>query len=455
MNTTISQNQLISIGKYNGRGFSYTLALLAIAAAVFSRPLVSWGLPGVLNFVHVPLAVLAFAAIPHPPNREIRVVGATIAVFAAHVTASALINGVEPIRFVSALILWLEPPLLAYVAWVALTDQERRDQRARVGVVLLMAVIAAQMVVMTFQIPRQLSLPGGDEMQGTFVGSGTGAHVAPAVVLVGVVILLDSVLRFRRRRVRMLLLAGFGLFLAQMANARAVSVLFVVGLIVGTAVIGHPKLGKRSMAVLMSLLVATIVWMTLPLVANVPGFDRQLPGWTAKAYGVQQAVEDMGRDVSFAVVGQGPGTTLSRVAMQTPDVNLNPSSAVASLGIETTDFTREVVANRRTVAIASSSLFSPATTFVGLLGDVGVVGLAIYLAIWLPIGRALFRESRHSRSLSGPILLITAVLLGTIQIWLEDPGFVLPLTFFIALVASGNLRYLDHRIVGDEAAHHL
>jgi hypothetical protein len=143
----------------------------------------------------------------------------------------------------------------------------------------------------------------------------------------------------------------------------------------------------------------------------------------------------MARDPAVLVAGLGPGTTLSRVALETPDARLNPSSAVAGLGFETTAFTADVSRQSGRLPIGRSSLFSPWGSLIGLLGDVGFVGLLIYLALWIPVLRATFRRA-PTLSLGLLSVVITALLLGAQQIYLEDPGFILPVAAIIGLAAG-------------------
>ncbi|MEX1135098.1 MAG: hypothetical protein WED83_09665 [Acidimicrobiia bacterium] len=362
---------------------------------------------------------------------------------------SGVVNGVELTRTLSATILWTEPLLVAYVIWVALVRSADPRKLGRSGTYLFVVVILAEVLMMTLQIPRQMSLPGGDWMQGTFLGSGTGAHVAPAVAFLGIVLVLESATLDPRRRWLKLLFCAYGLLITSLALARAVTAIYAVALILGTIIVGSRRSAKRWSAVAISLLIGIGFWLAFPLLGNVPDVERQLPGWEVKVSGIKSIIEDMQSNPSYAVAGQGPGTTLSRVAMQTPEANLNLASPVASLGLGTTEFTRKIVHTRSGVDIAQSSLFSPSSTLVGVLGDLGVVGLVMYVAMWLPLLRTTMEVSRGRGRYGVPVIVIATVVLGSLQIWLEEPGYVLSVALLLALVA-GNGFYPAFLVKGGE-----
>lgn len=418
-----------------GDGVAFGLALAAVAGAVFSRLVVSWGFPSVLNFVHFPIALLAFTAISHPKVLPIRRTALATLGFAAVAMVSGVVNGVELTRMLAALILWIEPILIAYVVWVALIRSPASRNLGRSATLVFAIAIFAQGVMMTLQIPRQLALPGGDQMQGTFLGSGIGAHAAPAVAFLGIIVLLESATLYRRGRWLKLLGVAYGLVITSLALARVVTAIFAVALLVGTVVRSRGAV-KGSIAAGISLLIGVGLWLAFPLLADVPDIERQLPGWEVKASGIQGIVEDVRRNATYAVVGHGPGTTISRVAMETPDASLNPDSPVASLGLGTTEFTRQILSTRSGVSIARSSLFTPASSLLGVLGDLGLVGFVLYLGMWLPLLRTARQATRASGRYAASVVVLATVVLGTIQNWLEEPGYVLLVALLLALIAG-------------------
>jgi hypothetical protein len=157
-----------------------------------------------------------------------------------------------------------------------------------------------------------------------------------------------------------------------------------------------------------------------------------------KAMGFLTILSKMGDTPSGWLLGLGPGNTVSRVALMTPDAQLDATSSVSMLGLKTAPVTRQLIASAQTNWLAkSSSAWSPECSWFGLVGDLGLAGLAVYLwmlrVAWTTAG---FKGGWLGSTAKGT--LIAMVLLGGVYSWLEEPSFTLlvALTFGLAILPT-------------------
>jgi hypothetical protein len=425
-------------GPLRTHDWALILSLSAVALAVVSRSLVAVGAPGWLNFLHFPVALLAFASTPHPNDVGLTRMRKYILVFCGGVLVSALVNDLEILRFLLTLLVWTEPLLVAYVIWASLA---RRTVSSRTVAIFLSLLIGLQYLAMTIQIPRRSI--GPDELQGTFLGSGTGAHVAPSLVLMGALILLAYGFLENRLSTRARSLAFgvalFGFALSVLGAARFVTIAASVAFLAAAmilSVVGRERTAGSIGLVLVATSLLVLLAVVLPKLDTIPGVDILQEGVDIKSTGIRQLGKEIAVDPTVVIIGHGPGTTLSRVALETPGGTLNPDSAIAALGVETTEWTLQVREAMGRSAIGRSSLFVPWSSVLGVLGDVGVVGLTLYAGMWVPLISTAIRDSSPARVLAVVGVTLLALILGSLQIFLEDPGFALVFATFLALAAG-------------------
>lgn len=419
-------------------------ALLAVGAAVFGRVAAAAGAPGFIVFIHFPLVLMAAVTTSHPANRYSKRTMQAIVLFTAWVAFSSLANGTSPLRALLSWIVWIEPLIVLYVV-ASVTSSEQRNGWLRATWIALIGVVAAQFVMMTLQLP--LRSLGPDEMQGTFVGSGTGAHTAPAVLLLGIFMLIGRMIDYADTRVRFVagVLVTYGFALSVLGAARAVSAVGVAAAALGIAAMSwRSRQGQKTVRAVLTLLVVLaglVVGATeIASSADAPILRR---GLDAKVEGTLYLARAINNDAASIVVGLGPANTLSRVALETPDARLNSSSAIAALDLETAPITRAITQMQAVAGIGGSSLFSPWTSLVGLWGDIGVVGLVLYVGMWMPTLALVWDRSVPTTQGVRFVLLATLLLafgLGAYQIFLEDPGFTLPAAALLGATAGTTMR---------------
>lgn len=418
------------------------MALAGFLTAIFSRFFVATlGLPSFLNFLHFPLIVASFLLTKHCPIREVKQMLYAIVGFLTIVLFSGTVNGTEPARILSATILWIEPVLLVYVVWGSLASDPHL-RRQRWGEIAFTAAVGAQIVVMTFQIPASRLFAGGnDTMQGTFLDSATGAHVAPAVAILGAMLLVEHATRGGRGSALALVIAAYALVLGLLASAFVVTAFGLVALAIALLVsllARVRRLRVRVLTLVSIALVGMIGFFAYPNLGATPSLEWVERGITIKRQAPDLLLRVFSRDPASAVLGLGPGTTVSRAAIETPGGTLNAGSPQSWLGLETTEFTEQAIAFQQSDPIGASSAFHSWNSLLGLLGDIGLLGLTFYVLMWAPVVLAAYRQS-PLRSIAVVGSLALTLLLGATNIWLEDPGYILILGLFLGLRATGLL----------------
>lgn len=397
----------------------------ALLAATTSRVFVSFlGIPAYLNFLHFPLVLAAagFAALKSKSTsgvaRSLR--DGLVALFVLSLVSWA-INGGE---FARPLLNWLvlcEPYLLIFA--ILKLPQDPRVIGRLWGVVLF--AICAQLPLGLWQV---VTVGWADHVQGTFVGMGAGAHVAGALALVGTLILLvKGVLEVRLGKRYLWLLGAALLFLLPiLADAKQVIAAAVPAVVVGIATCSRVNRIRAGMGVL---LLALLVFLGFSFYGPLHrmGLDQDLlaRGLTAKFEGIKIVSEEASGHWGSLLFGLGPGNTVSRVALLTAGGLVNSDSLVQRLGLGLHPVTKKLLIQNRTEWISTqSSLFSVISSWLGLLGDLGLLGVGVY--VWMAFrlwGATRGRLDWQASSARG--ILLMAGLLGGLYSWLEEPGFTL------------------------------
>jgi hypothetical protein len=237
----------------------------------------------------------------------------------------------------------------------------------------------------------------GDLVQGTFIGMGAGAHVAGGVALVGALVCvgrgLAASVSFRKHS---WLLGAILLFIVPIlgdAKQNIIAFLPAVFLLLflfsrirwSTVVVAFPVLAIAVVS-------AFSYYPPLQLVANWDNMARGVFG-NLEAYSIvfTRAADSPGG----LLFGLGPGNSVSRVALMGSGF-ANPDSSVWLLGLRPAPVTQELLAlSASDWLLGSSSVWSGIASWLALFGDLGFLGLGLYLWMSLILWRHL--TAKHSR----------------------------------------------------------
>lgn len=414
---------------------SATLLLLAFSTAFFSRLADSFGVPALINFLHfatVPLACSVVLLQTKAKNRsQINICYALLLgllLFFTVNVASALLNGAGFINVVLETLMWMEPFLLL-AAIVSLPESVKVLYRLRYwfeGFVMVhLFLIYVQKFVLNY-----CSLPGDcDNIQGAFYRSGSG-HVVGASVSASFALYYFAIAKSRPLWVRFtVLIAGFGNIL--MADAKQVLLTFILGF----AVLALTKGKIISTVVYTSGFVVSMLIFGWAL-QNIPSLDAfntwiRPEIYTAegeatllKMSGIRIAIEHFQTPLNW-LLGLGPGHTVGRLGGWMLD---DYSSLLSPLGATQTTVSDEVWQYVSASWLAKgSSLFAPFWGWAAIWGDLGFLGLAVYLYLVAVVWQRLCSDD-VSR-----LLVLTILVHGFIFTQLEEPGYMLSMMMIIGI----------------------
>jgi hypothetical protein len=409
----------------------------ALIAAVTFRGLVELGVaPGYAQFAHVPLAwgALWIALIrKHPQSDLARRFGVCLAVLGVAVAASALLNHSELLRGPAYLSILAEP--FAVVLALLIEPPTRKERRLLVCICFVL--IAVQIPLAYFQA---VTLGLGDSVQGTLYGSGAGAHVMAALVIIGAFWYVGRTSRL----VSPIAIAVLAVMAGVLVMSDAKQVIFAVP----AAIIGQRLLSGRS--IIISAFALVLIYVVIhfqPLNSGyvVPYLNRVWSGETGKTAVAEMIWHEATADVGTFVFGQGPAETVSGAAYETVPAYQARQSSLQVLGLAPaqTAIDAEQVAAAVVRAKGKSAYNEPfnlasadsgTSSGVGLFGDLGLFGFVAYSALFLTLFINL-RRRRSAEALAAASGFAMLIVLGFIHDWWEAPA----LTVLLGTLAAVSL----------------
>ncbi|MGH3614029.1 MAG: hypothetical protein ACRDRK_15845 [Pseudonocardia sp.] len=419
---------------------------LAITVVWTSRLLTTAGwAPRFLDFADFPLVLVAFLfagvrflssdrRLPPAQRKILR----WLLAFSVVIALSWAFKGLaEPQRLVAGLVLAAEPFLLLIA--VLITPMTARERKR---LVILTSILLCVQVV--FSLAQYPFAAHPDEVKGTLLGTGAGHHVSAGGAALGFLILA-------RQRVPKTFLLAYGaaaLFVMIASDAKQVMVVLPLALLV-LGVSGRKRSGSAVSLIgglLAGVLMAGAAFyalVTYQASSTALTFaDRSFENRTGK-FAVAEAVwDDVTATVPTALLGLGPGQSVSRFSfLTTPDL-LKEGSPVTLIGLSQSEgadrYQGIAIGGPLTV---NSSFISAQCSALGVLGDYGLLGLFVFGGlIWAVLGalrKAGDRRLRSSALASWALLLPLSVAFD----WLEQPPFTLAVALItgLALRGPGNL----------------
>jgi hypothetical protein len=427
-------------------------------------------MPRAANFIDIPVFVaLVLAAMSMASGRlgpaYVRV-GFPAAAFLLLVLASATINSHRALPApVLVFVYGFLAPLAVYAAVYRIWPPGSAGSLSRmlVGLGVLQLVIVA-----LIDLPRFAASGNPDLISGTF---GTNAYQLVFFLLVVATLLAGIFALEPERRVTrfvpFLVLAIFAVIL--LAQYRALLATTVVAMLVVSVFLGTHFRGVLAsiFALLAFVLAFSYVAPSFPVLrleTTATTLTQRPSAYAAERYEATRPVAGLYRDYPLAVaVGSGPGTFSSRAwqtfanAASTSSSNVQGGYAQTLTGgvYETDVSERYVTPQLREGAVieGSRALSSPYSSYLGLAAEVGLLGLAIMVGLYIA---ALLRSSRLARqeiadaipgdpvpalALATTIGLLTLLQMAFLENWLE----VTRVTFIVWAMFAVVTKELDSR----------
>jgi hypothetical protein len=397
----------------------------SVVAALVLPGVVNIGLlPGTAKFLDIPLAwgALASAAL-HGSMRSLNPPGARIArwlvalVFVIGV--SFAFNPSEPLRPVVYAMLLGQP--FAIVAAVLMNAPSQRAWRGLAGLLLGLAIL--QIPIALYQAA---TVGLGDPVQGTLYGKGAGAHLLGGLGILVALWLLAGGAPGRRGAHVIVWSAGL-LALPLLADAKA-------ALFAATPAVILLLIHRRQRPI--TWLVGAALFLSVavfPATATALAFiDRAAQGdWGKRAAG-EMVLHALGESAGTVAFGIGPASTVSRTSFMTTDLLLTERSPLRALNLQPSVFARAAETEAIRVSGGQTSFDSAQSSALGVLGDLGVAGLVVFLALVGAVTR-LVLASRAPESWAVCGMWIMYLILGAVFEWWEEPPFTVPLALITAL----------------------
>lgn len=310
---------------------------------------------------------------------------------------------------------------------------------------VLVFLVIAQVAMFGMQL---VTYAGIDDLKGTFTGTHYGAHIASFLVLVGAAMYALSRPGSR---------AGWSAVVAAMvfaylADSKIALMYFLIagiGYVLVGKTRGRTRAGSGPARLLLGVVGAGVVWTVYTgALGNIPiaGYVEQSTTTGGGKIIVTELIVDPS-DRFWAqenyLLGAGPAQTVSRTAGLTVPNPTNPVPPASGLGIPQSEYHAAFEYEAAGYGyLSSSSVTKAASSLLGILGDIGLVGLGIYAWGYVLVYRWLGRRLGHR---SWPAVAWLVLLIpGFLGEWLEFP----PAGIFLVCVSGWLCLRADDRAVG-------
>lgn len=340
--------------------------------------------------------------------------------------ASALLNKAGFINIILNFLLWAEPFMLL-LGLISLSMPPKNIYILRSWVVYFNIF---NLLLAFFQC-FALGL-SGDYMQGVFFKSGAGHVVGSAVTLSFSFYYLAS-FKNNSKWVRNLILFGSFAHLL-LADTKQVLATFVIGF----AIMFLTKLEKpiTTLAYIIGfiLLVIIFLWAVQNVDALYPYkswinrselYGLEGDATQFKIDGIRMVLANYNSPIHW-FLGLGPGHTLDRFAGMLGEY----SSLLKPLGATTTPVSEQIwpyAINHYLGPARGTSFFAPVFGWAAIWGDLGFIGLLVYLYICSIIWRRICVDDVSK------LLMLSAGIHGFIFTQMQEPGYMLSIAVFIGL----------------------
>lgn len=417
------------------------LIILAFSLVFYSRIVTTLTpIPSILvhsHFVIVPLVLsIAMATSPTKNPQQVKLVQSLLFglfIFFITILASALWNQAGFINAVASFMM-LGEPMMFLVAIVCIPISEKsftKIQRWFMASVLINFLLAAvQKPLIDMGKLDAQGFDGTDGCGGVFFVSGAGNYVSASVSIAFALYFLANGKNFPMWvRVTAITAALWQLLFSdskQLVFAYSLAWILLI-------VFNFQDVGKTIKLLLGMMITGFVFWWCVQNLEAFNAFtawaraDLYAEGgdaWFTKFYSVKAILAEFKSPANW-LFGLGPGHTVSRLGawfLQDYGWLLEPLGATStSIGIQSREFISSFW------LAYSSSLFSPIFGWVGIWGDIGLVGLSAYIYL----GYLIWQYFGLDNSLK--ITLLATLVLGFVFTQIEEPGYMLSLALLLGL----------------------
>ena len=409
------------------------LTLVALSTVFFSRTLDALGAPSLINFAHFAFVPLAFGfmlvnmrACDRKQVAAVQAMLGALVIFFAVNLFSALLNGSGLVNVFLNFLLFTEP-FMMLIAITSIPISGNRLQQLKNWV----AVFALYNLALVYVQQYVLGTINPDYLYGAFF-SNAGATVSAIVSLIFAIYYLASEktrpLWFR------IVIAVAVFWQIIISDTKLVLGSFIVGFILFSL----SKISSKTLVYAISgvFLFLLFFWA----LDNVPFLNayalwikpEQLMDFNSEFYRAKlmtfEKVPEYYDSAIGYIFGLGPGHGVSRLGgwmMEKYSYLLDPVGATHPfLGMRDEIMHAASLESRD---VMGTAMYGPVFSWSGLWSDLGIVGIASYVFIWITVWQ---RYCLHDFS---RLLVMATLTTGLFPGYLEEPGSMLFTTFVIGL----------------------
>ncbi|NJM71427.1 MAG: hypothetical protein HC862_15020 [Scytonema sp. RU_4_4] len=270
-----------------------------------------------------------------------------------------------------------------------------------------------------------LKAPTNDDVKGIFLNMGAGHHVGGDVALTfGFYFLLSSGVRSIWLRVFVFILCLGNIVLADVKQV-------VIAFLVSWFILIVTQLKEIWKAIMYLIIAIPTTLGVLKIVNTMYAGIRYISDMEVVTEAFQYKLSVFSIITSFYksdlnwLFGLGPGHTISRLGWLMKDY----IQFLKPLGVTGTPVFQTVWVAQESYywsnSITGSSMYSLLFSWAGIWGDLGFLGLGVYLYLWFLVWRYICVDKLSK------FFLITMFVAGLIFSWMEEPAFML---FVVSLI---------------------
>jgi hypothetical protein len=421
---------------------SVTLILFAFATAFFPRIIVSKGPLSIINFFHLFIVpVIMLIVIAKTRTRDKKKINVSwliiygILTFLGVIIASSLLNSAGLINAFLSFFLLMEPfILLVGVICIPISPEFLKRLRKWILIFSLINLVLAY-IQYPLLVAGILSTGGmgiGDAIQGVFYLTGAGNYVSASVsISAGLYYFTSEKKAPKWMRIAVLIIC-FGQLL--ISDSKQIILAMIVAWIL--LAISNSTDSSQLLKYLIGLILfcLTLFWC----VQNIEYFSAfkswarpelygaDGDGTLAKFAGVRIITSHYKSPLNW-LLGLGPGHTIGRLGGW---IIRDYHSLLSPLGATThpaSSATWIAVSSNWINSSGGSTMFSPFFGWAGIWGDLGFLGLGIYLYMSYIVWKYVCVNDLSK------YLLLNILIVGLIFTQMEEPGYMLSIAMFVGL----------------------
>lgn len=420
-----------------------SMIVIFLASVIFSRLLTALKFPSVVNFIHFPLAIVLFVwVVPKIRSRIAIQMLVGLMILLTVILSSALLNKGGLINVILDFLMLGEP----FILLIAITSIKLPQPSIKKYEKWLSFFVYTHLFFVYFQ--KFILHYEGDDIKGIFLKMGAGHHVGGDIALTfGIYFLLASGVRSIFLRIFVFLLGVGDIIYADVKQA-------IVAFLAAWFILILTQLKEIGKAIMYLAVAIPVTFSAVEFINSMYAGIRYISdmGVVSEAFQYKLSVFSIissfyKSDLNW-LFGLGPGHTISRLGWLMKDY----IQLLKPLGITSTPVFNTVWIAQETYywsnSITGSSMYSLLFSWAGIWGDLGFLGLAIYLSLWFLVWKYICVDKLSK------FFLLTAFVSGMIFSWMEEPAYMLFVVSLVGLQWQKHHANKSSRLLQQEMQNH-